>query len=183
MKMYSVEEAFDVLKSYKITTHIESVRRWLRNGTIQGEPPRSRKEGWRISEEDLYAFIRDRSPDQIFGSSKTTNVAKKEIKEQARAEMWWEVIQRNIFEDFIELKKTRIQECVQHRGYSKSFEKHVWEEVSQHKRGYKTPRIPYLLDAFLYNGERILMDQDFEDKEERILFALIEHVRKKRVQN
>ncbi|WP_240378137.1 hypothetical protein [Bacillus piscicola] len=182
MKMYSVEEAFEILKAYKITTHMESVRRWLRNGTIQGEAPLSRKEGWRISEDALYSFIRDRTPDQAFDSNKTTNVVKEEIKEKARAEMWWEIVRKNIFEDYIELKKTRLQECVQHKGYSKAFEKQLWEEVSQHTRGYSTPRIPYLLDAFLYNNERILMEQDFEEKEECILFALLEHVRKKRTQ-
>ncbi|WP_267900376.1 hypothetical protein [Lentibacillus cibarius] len=43
--MYNVEDAFSLLKTYKITTHMESVRRWLREGTIKGIPPKSRKEG------------------------------------------------------------------------------------------------------------------------------------------
>ncbi|MFC7063597.1 zincin-like metallopeptidase domain-containing protein [Halobacillus seohaensis] len=46
-----------VLAEYKITTHKESVRRWLRNGTLKGTAPTSRKEGWKISESNLKAFI------------------------------------------------------------------------------------------------------------------------------
>jgi len=66
---------------------------------------------------------------------------------------------------------------------SKEFERYIWRAVSNHKRGYKTPRIPYLLDAFLFDGERILMNANFEETEEKILFALIEHLRLKRFGN
>jgi hypothetical protein len=53
MKMYSVDEAFERLKHYKITTHKESVRRWLRQGVIEAKPPASRKVGWMIPEEAI----------------------------------------------------------------------------------------------------------------------------------
>lgn len=43
MKQYSVKEAFKILKDYKVTSHEESVRRWLRNGTIKGIQPQTRK--------------------------------------------------------------------------------------------------------------------------------------------
>lgn len=60
--MYSIETAFELLKSYKITSHKESVRRWLREGKIKGIPPASRKEGWMIKKENLLVFIRARMP-------------------------------------------------------------------------------------------------------------------------
>ncbi|EAD5934775.1 DNA-binding protein, partial [Listeria monocytogenes] len=47
-RVYSVNETFDVLKANKITSNIESVRRWLRQGEIEGVAPTSRKEGWKV---------------------------------------------------------------------------------------------------------------------------------------
>lgn len=34
MDTYSVDEAFELLKIYKITSHKESERRWLRSGPL-----------------------------------------------------------------------------------------------------------------------------------------------------
>lgn len=48
--------------------------------------------------------------------------------------------------------------------------------------GYADPHIPYLLDAFLFNGQRIRMDDDYELREERILYALLEHIRKEKAE-
>lgn len=60
--MYTVDGAFEKLKEYKITTHKESVRRWLRQGIIQGIAPSYRKEGWLIPKENLDDFIKKRLP-------------------------------------------------------------------------------------------------------------------------
>src|SRR5699024_11469324 len=88
LRHYNVEEAFHILKQNKITTNEESVRRWLREGTIKGITPASRKEGWLIREDDLYFFIRNRLPDETFDiSGYTTN----DVKEAIRADMWWEL--------------------------------------------------------------------------------------------
>src|SRR5690625_3836069 len=136
MKYYNVREAFNILKDYKITSHEESVRRWLRNGTIKGTQPTNRKTGWVIKEKDLFDFIHARMPDDIH----TTNDAKEVVdKEAVRSEMWWQLIHKNIFEDYIEPKRKKIKECCEHKGYSKAFEKEVWEQVSKHKRGFRTP--------------------------------------------
>lgn len=193
MAIYDINKTFDVLKKYKITTNIESVRRWLREGTIKGIPPKSRKEGWRVREEDLFEFIRERVPSfdailELEGedfnttsviNKNTTNVAKEDPKEDPRAQMWWECVRKNIFEGYITIKKNRIRECIQHRGYSKDLEEKVWKVCEANKRGYSHPRVPYLLEAFLFDGQRILMDENFEDTEEKILFPLIEYVRNK----
>ncbi|RFA31753.1 hypothetical protein CAI16_20015 [Virgibacillus dokdonensis] len=139
------------------------MRKWLRTGVIKGIPPKSRKEGWRITEEDLQAFIKKRLPEEILFSNKTyvTNEKLKEtlIEQQARELMWWELVRQNIFEGFIDIKKTRMYECVEHADHSKKFAHEVWDEVKEHKRGASKPRIPYLLDAFLYDGERVLMEK------------------------
>jgi hypothetical protein len=37
-----------------------------------------------------------------------------------------------------------------------------------------------LLDAFGFDGQRLLYDQNFDDREEQIIFAIIEYVRKKK---
>ena len=36
MKTYNVDEAFEILKENKTTTHKESIRRWLRTGVMKG---------------------------------------------------------------------------------------------------------------------------------------------------
>src|SRR5690625_6541383 len=79
MKTFNVDEAFEILKSNKITTHKESVRRWLRQGVIKGIAPKTRKEGWKVHENELQAFIKQRLPNHVTTSvvreSNTTNVA------------------------------------------------------------------------------------------------------------
>jgi hypothetical protein len=189
MTVYDINKTFDVLKKYKITSNKESVRRWLRKGVIKGIKPTSRKEGWKVREEDLFEFIKERVPSfdaflELEGedfnttsvvNSNTTNV----VKEDPRAEMWWECVRKNIFEGYITIKKTRIRECIQHKGYSKDLEEKVWKMCEENKRGYSHPRVPYLLEAFLFDGQRILMDENFEDLEEKIYFPLIEYVRNK----
>lgn len=45
-RLYTVNELFDVLNFYKITSNIESVRRWYRRGEIKGIEPTSRNSYW-----------------------------------------------------------------------------------------------------------------------------------------
>lgn len=165
MKEYTVSEAFALLKQNKITSHEESVRHWLRQGVIHGIQPEFRQEGWRIREDDLYAFIRTRLPEDIAtDSSYTTNDAQK--KEVIGAEMWWEMARKYLFEGAMEPKRMQIKASAEHKRYSSSFEKYAWNIISQHKMGYAKPHIPYLLDAFLFNGQRIRMDDHYEGRNE-----------------
>jgi ribonuclease HII len=137
-----------------------------------------------IPQEELWRFIMDRMPIHVIPENNTTIIElkdAKQIKESAREEMWWELVQKHIFEDALIVKKKQMQECIAHKGYSKEFENYVWNIVSEHKRGYSTPRIPYLLDAFLFNGKRIKMDTQYSLLEEQILYALIEYLMVKKV--
>ncbi|PLS15925.1 hypothetical protein CVD28_19895 [Bacillus sp. M6-12] len=184
MKMYTVDEVFNLLKSYKITTHKESVRRWLRQGIIKGIKPASRKEGWLIPKDSLDEFIKKRMPNEfnttiIANKTEKSNTTfdVKKIEEQARTKMWIELANKNIWEGYIELKKTRIHECIQHRRYSKDLEAAVWKACLENSRGYSKPRIFYLLEAFGFGRKRLLLDKNFESLEEQIIFSLIEHIR------
>lgn len=177
MKLYDVNEAFELLKTNKITTQKESVRRWLRQGTIQGIEPNSRKEGWLIREDDLNTFISSRLPSK----NNTTSDVKETDKEAIRAEMWGEIVNKFIFEGFIEPKHKQVKACVEHLGLSKNFEKYAWKRIAEHTRGYRTPRIPYLLDAFLFENKRIRLNENYDALEEKVLYALIEHLRQERV--
>lgn len=174
--MYTIETAFELLKSYKITSHKESVRRWLREGKIKGIPPTSRKEGWMIKEEDLLVFIRSRMPEE---NVYALNVRPHSHSQRIRVDMWWELVHKNIFEDFLEVKKSQVKECIEHMGFSKEFEKEAWGIIEQHKRGYATPRIPYVLEAALFEDQRIVLDQNYEMKAEQILFPVLEYIRKR----
>jgi hypothetical protein len=49
------------------------------------------------------------------------------IEEQARAAMWIEVTNKNIWEDYVKIKRARIRDCIHHRRYPKELEHAVWE--------------------------------------------------------
>lgn len=178
--VYTVQEAFERLKELHITSNIESVRRWLRQGTIVGIPPSTRKDGWRVEKAALDSFIQERVP------SFTTNVALhpvedvdvEQIKKKAREDMWFEITRINVWEGFIDIKKKDIKECLEHRRYSQHLAPIIWERCVQNSIAYKKPRILYLLDAFKFEGKRLLFDENFGLLEEKILYSMIEYVRK-----
>lgn len=185
MKLYNVDQAFEILKANKITSNKESVRRWLRTGEIKGIPPVSKKEGWKLTEEELQAFIQKRLPEfyttnvaKETNRNNTTIVVKKEMIDSIRSEMWRELMKKNIYEGYIEVKKSLIRECLEHRNYSKKLEEIVWKACENNSRGYKKPRIKYLLEAFSFDRKRMLLDKNFETLEEQIIFPVIEYVRK-----
>lgn len=43
--------------------------------------------------------------------------------------------------------------------------------------GYTSPQVPYLLDYFMFEGERIPFNKDFAGRDEQIIQALIEKIR------
>lgn len=51
-----VKEAFEILKKEGVTSHIESVRRWIRTGELKAFKSSSKK-GYNIKEEELQRFI------------------------------------------------------------------------------------------------------------------------------
>lgn len=180
--LYTVHEAFKLLQEYKITSHKESVRRWLREGKIKGIPPKSRKDGWMIEERDLLDFVQSRMPDSIVTETFNATLDAKGIDPtEIRETMWWELVSKNIFEGMFEVKKAQVRECVAHLRMSDEFESYAWNTMQAHKRGYATPRIPYLLEAALFDGQRIVLDETYETKEEQIIFAVLEYIRKQRV--
>jgi hypothetical protein len=188
MEIYNVDEAFEVLKANKLTTHKESVRRWLRQGLIKGTPPTSRKEGWKISAESLNEFMKKRLPEiptkDVVKEKPEVYVSKsdQEIEEDVRASIWLELANKHIWEGFIEIKKTRIRDCIKHRRYSSKLEEAVWKACLENSRAYSKPRVFYLLGAFGFDRKRISMDTNFGDIEEQIIFPIIEYVRKKQLQ-
>lgn len=211
-RIYTVEQLFEVLEDYKITSNIESVRRWLRNGTIEGIAPTSRKVGWKVTQSALDAFLKERLPEKaittnITKEDNTTDVALRgevaKLKEQLsiaqsklhqsrereiqtidrdaiRAQMWREITSKNIWEGYVSIKRSMLKAAAEHRYYTPELIEKVWERLTtdSSNRGYKQPRVSYLLDAFSFDGERVLMDNSFASLEEQVVYALIEHVKK-----
>ncbi|WP_173916410.1 hypothetical protein [Halobacillus sp. Marseille-Q1614] len=179
MIQYNVDQALKKLKYYKITSQKESLRRWLRNGTLKGIPPASRKEGWRINESDLWAFIKQRVPEAALLKNNTTNIVKGgDYREFVRAEMWWELVHKNLFEGSIEVKKKDLQSCITQEQHPIEFEDYLWELITEHS-WQANPRIFYLHDAFLFRSSRIKMDSEYRDIKEQILISLIKHFSKR----
>lgn len=104
MEIYSVEEVFELLKAYKITTHKESVPRWLRQSDLKGIAPSSRKEGWEIPKEALDDFLQQRLPEGYttnIAKESNTTIVEKGVEERIRAEMWIELANKNIWEGHV----------------------------------------------------------------------------------
>ena len=97
--------------------------------------------------------------------------------------MWWEIVRKNIgFEGMENITQKRINECIKHRRYSNDLAKEVWERCEANSKviGYKKVVVPYLLEAFLFEGKRLLLDENFAEMHEKIIHSIIEHVRKNR---
>jgi excisionase family DNA binding protein len=54
-RMLTVEEV-----ARRLATSEETIRRWLRSGRLRGVRLGATRAGWRVSEEDLAAFLRAR---------------------------------------------------------------------------------------------------------------------------
>ncbi|MDN4525503.1 hypothetical protein [Fictibacillus fluitans] len=60
-KILNVHEAFKVLKKHYITDNFQLVSGYIRDGRLKGERA-TRKDGWKIKEDDLYDFIDEEKP-------------------------------------------------------------------------------------------------------------------------
>ena len=191
MKTYGIYELFAILRDYKLTTNIESVRRWLREGTIEGIPPKSRKQGWKVEQEALDRFLSERLPNEIIKTNvvigannntisgiNTTNVLIN--KEKIREEMWYEITNKNIWEGFVEIKKGLLKEAKRYAKFSDELMEEVWNRCVENSRMYSKPRVSYLLEAFSFEGKRILLDKNYAELEEQVIFAIIEYVKRHR---
>ena len=178
--MYTVDEAFEILAEKKITSSKEIVRRWLRNGTLKGIKPSSRKEGWRIPEESLEVFIEERLAS--FATAVVSEEAKERLREEGRAQMWYKIAASGIREGYIEVTRGKFNRCIEHWRFEKEFADYAWNRIQGYYPYNKTkPRIYYLGGAAEFHGDRVLFDENFEDLEEKILFAVIEHIRIERI--
>lgn len=62
MREYNVHEVLAILQKYYITDSQQMVARWIREGKIQGIRSDNRKEGYRVSEDELFEFIEEQRP-------------------------------------------------------------------------------------------------------------------------
>ncbi|MED4262367.1 hypothetical protein [Priestia aryabhattai] len=66
--MYTLKEAFDILRGYGLTNNFRVFRRWVQEGRIEvikPENPSSYKEGYRISKEALEKYIEEKAPETL----------------------------------------------------------------------------------------------------------------------
>lgn len=238
-RTYTVNETFEVLKEYKVTSNVESVRRWLRDGTIKGIAPSSRKEGWKVTQTDLDAFLTDRVHGyQAPGINTTidaTNVVKeleaanaalsKKVEqlqqqlEQSRANelrlneqieqqrisyeqlhaqlleereafaterhtiqidecerLKHQMILQGVFEGSVVIRKSVLSAVAEQRNLSIELVDDVWKRLLENSKPSKQPRIHYLLNAFVFEGEQLQLEEMFETKEEQVVHAILARV-------
>lgn len=186
-KVYSVDEAFLVLQHNKITSHKESVKRWLRQGKLLGQKGGGpKKNGWIIPEEDLHAFIKERVPEALYlpmnplpieiPSGSTGDIEL--YREEGRIDMWQQITSHNIWEGHYEFKKRFTQECIDHlRLENQSLQDYLLENILSHKHGYVKPGVPFLLEKFRFNGQRLDFYLQYGSLEEQITFSAIDYLR------
>ena len=63
--MLTADQVFEALQQHGITESRQMVNRWLREGRIKGERSANRKEGWRVSEEELNKFLDELIPVRV----------------------------------------------------------------------------------------------------------------------
>lgn len=87
-----------------------------------------------------------------------------------------------LLEDYkITTQEESVHRCVEHMDISKDFHTYAWRLLQEHKRGYTTPQVPYLLEAAFFYGQRILLDTNYESIEEQVMFAVLKYIRHKNV--
>jgi hypothetical protein len=187
VKIYSVDEAFLILQHNKITSHKESVKRWLRQGKLLGQKGGGpKKNGWIIQEEDLHAFIKERVPEGLYLpmnplpiENPSGNTEEMEFyREEGRLEMWQQITSRNIWEGRHEFKKRFIQDCMDHlRLDNKNLRDYLFENILSHNNGYAKPGVSYLLEKFRFNGHRLDFYLQYGSLEEQITFSVIDYLR------
>ena len=182
-----------MLKRHKITTNKESVKRWLRQGKITGSKGAgSKRNGWLVTEEDLAAFLKERLPDHVTPelpgkNQNTTTVVlteeeKEEIREEVRQELLGQLAAKNIWEGRFQLKKSFVNTCLDHRRIeNRGLRSYITDRMMQHKGGYATPGVLYLLDTFKFDGERLPFDSSFGSLDEQIVYSLIDHLQQEYV--
>lgn len=184
--MYELDELFDILKRHKITKNKESVRRWLRQGKIAGTKGAGpKKNGWQVSEEALQRFLAERLPEKIESNltANTTNVViteaeQEQLREEGRQEILDQLALNNIWEGRFVFKKKFINDCLDHRRLQNpSLRAYVLNRIMEHKRGYATPGVLYLLETFNFDGHRLTFHPDFGGRDEQIVFSLIDYLR------
>lgn len=184
--MYELDELFEILKRNKITKNKESVRRWLRQGEIIGTKGAGpKKNGWQVSEEALQQFLIERLPEKVELTPKlnATNVAlseakQEQLREEGRQEILNQLAANNIWEGRFVFKKKFIVDCLDHRRIeNQELRVYIINRMLEHKRGYTTPGVVYMLHTFNFEGNRLSFDQDFAGRDEQIVFSLIEFLR------
>jgi len=187
VKTYSVEEAFSILQTNKITTNQESVKRWLRQGKLHGvKGGGPKKNAWIIQEEDLRAFIKDRLPESLLFSiepfptecSNYSEEEKESIREDGRLEMWKQVTGLNIWQGRFEFKERFVKECILHlRIENRDLRQYIIDSMLSHKKGYAKPGVLYLLDKCRFDNHILDFARQYGGIDEQITFSVIDYLR------
>lgn len=182
MAVYELDEVFDILKKHHITTHKESVRRWLRQGKIDGTKGAGpKRNGWQVTEEALQRFLDDRLPpdfQKMMDAAPVSEEAKEGFREEGRQDVLDRLAARNIWEGRFVFRKKGIMDCLDHRRIENPATRdYILNRILGHKRGYVTPGVVYILNTFNFEGNRLVFDEDFSSLEEQITFSLVEYLR------
>ena len=204
---YSVTDTFKVLKKHGIVSNIEVVRRWLRQGKLEGIAPAKRRDGWRVSQSALDSFIAAHSINttnlialkkelhQLRSANDTINTTSEVVNDVAvgaidegaiRADQiereWYKYFRMGFVNDMIEIKKTHVKNALEHLQISGSYatrlQTEVWSRLEKNHWGRgKQIKIAVLDGYFMFEGKRIKLSDNFALNYERVLYPIIDVIR------
>lgn len=161
------------LKKEGFTKNVQVVRHWLRSGKLKGLRA-SRKEGWRIQENDLKQFIDTRH------GNVTEQVTKEDIKvsyqngyEKGRKDMIHHLLARVFYEQCVTVRKTVLRYYVERDVRSKEQQKKILEHIFKRRSNVSI----HVLDNYVLlpdTGELVTYDD-----EDHIAGIIAEVTRKK----
>lgn len=190
-KILTVEQAYQKLYDQGITSSIQVVRRWIRQGKIKAEM-NSRKEGYIILQKDLEEFCKN-----YVQKKASINIDYNKGFEDGQKKAWEEIKQRDkdlisrhlsVFDKQHRIERASLKEKAgrAHERYKKEFLKFIDKELFS--RNIKTPRKEiyfnelgewiWIIDAYILFDKVNLLDQDM-DIVDSVENTLIEYLYKK----
>lgn len=187
--MYSLEEALIILTEENITKSSQVLRRWLRDGKIEGATIHSKKEGWLIPKDSLLSFVAK-------NKKKKTIKIENQVDFQKGYEKAWEEIskrdryllsQRIVYEEDYYIYRADFLEIAERRQPIKRKEFRQYIDKTLFAKNIKTPRknisILRLSEWFLVaESNDIFHSNDLPESksiiEDRILEYLLEKKRR-----
>ncbi|MFB4165626.1 hypothetical protein ACE1TI_17960 [Alteribacillus sp. JSM 102045] len=99
-----------------------------------------------------------------------------EIKQSAQEELWWKLVQKFVFENHIDVRRSLVKDLIKTRPYDEKSKPKLLDDIFQDIGKGKKLRIYLLHGAFPFRGKRVSYNTKAPDIEEEIAKRVIDTV-------